>query len=144
MTGKAAGLQAIDSLTATVTVEQRNKGRMVVVEGSLDAAVTQTCVVTLEPLPRTVSERFSARLVTPDVLREAAIVDIDPASEQDDPEPIDGDSVDIGELAAQHLSLSLDPYPRAEGAELDAAALAPDDGPAAGPFAQLARLKPKP
>lgn len=138
------GLSAIAGLTATVTLEQRKSSTIVVVTGHFEAEVTQTCVVTLEPLPRTVSESFTLRL-EPEP-GDAEIVDIDPVTE-DEPEPIDGDTVDIGELVAQHLSLALDPYPRAEGAILDAETLAAgdrsDDAAEGGPFAKLARLKPK-
>ncbi len=140
------GLSAIASLTATVTLEQRKSGKIVVVAGHFEAEVTQTCVVTLEPLPRTVSDSFALRLAPEPEPGDAEIVDIDPVTE-DEPEPIDGDNVDIGELVAQHLSLALDPYPRAEGAILDAEALAAgdrsDDAAEEGPFAKLARLKPK-
>lgn len=140
------GLAAIASLTATVTLESRKSGKIVVVAGRFEAEVTQTCVVTLEPLPRTVSESFTLRLAPEPGPDEAAIIDIDPVTE-DEPEPIEGDTVDIGELVAQHLSLALDPYPRAEGASLDAEALtageASDDSAEDGPFAKLAKLKPK-
>ena len=140
------GLAAIASLTATVTVDSRKSGKIVVVEGRFEAEVTQTCVVTLEPLVRTVSESFALRLAPEPGPDDAAIIDVDPVTE-DEPEPIEGDSVDIGELVAQHLSLALDPYPRAEGASLDADTLAAaggaDDAAAEGPFAKLARLKPK-
>ncbi len=136
------GLAALESLTATVTLEPRKGGRMVVASGSFEAALTQTCVVTLEPLPRTVSETFEDRLaVEPDAGAEA-IIEFDPETEEE-PEPIDGDSVDIGELVAQHLSLALDPYPRAEGAEVASEALAAGEAADDGPFAELARLKPK-
>lgn len=136
------GLAAIDSLRATVALDSRRGGKIIAVEGEFRAALTQTCVVTLEPLPRTVSETFSIRLSPATEAGEAEIVDIDPETD-DDPEPIEGDSVDIGELVAQHLSLALDPYPRAEGAELEPQALAAGEVADEGPFAKLARLKPK-
>lgn len=136
------GLAAIGSLSATVTLEAR-AGGLVVVKGQFDAALTQTCVVTLEPLPRTVSERFVERLAAAPDSGEALVVEVDVESE-DEPEPIEGDSVDIGELVAQHLSLALDPYPRTEGAHLETEALAAgDEVREDGPFAALARLKPK-
>ena len=140
------GLAAIASLAATVTLEQRKSGKIVAVAGRFEAEVTQTCVVTLEPLPRTVSDSFAIRLAPDPGPEDAAIIDVDPVTE-DEPEPIVGDTVDIGELVAQHLSLALDPYPRAEGASLDAETLAAgrgaDDTVEEGPFAKLAKLKPK-
>lgn len=136
------GLPAIDALTATVSLEALDKGRLVVAKGALDADVTQICVVTLEPLPRKLSESFEVRLaVEPDPGR-TAIIDVAPTLE-DEPEPVDGDSVDLGEIVAQHLSLALDPYPRSEGAELEAEALAAGNAASDGPFSELAQLKPK-
>ena len=140
------GLAAIGALSATVTLDERKGGRIIVAEGRFEAALTQTCVITLEPLPRTVSEAFTERLAVAPDTGEAPVVEIDPDAE-DEPEPITGDSVDIGELVAQHLSLALDPYPRAEGASLEPDLLAAgelgDGGGDDGPFAKLARLKPK-
>ena len=136
------GLVAIDSLSATVSLESRRGGKIIAVEGDFQAVLTQTCVVTLEPLPGTVSETFSIRLAPAADADEAEIVDIDPETD-DEPEPIEGDSVDIGELVTQHLSLALDPYPRAEGARLEPDTLAADEDADEGPFAKLAQLKPK-
>ena len=135
-------LQAIDGLTATVSLEARNKGRIVVARGRFTAAVTQTCVVSLEPLPRTLSEDFTVRMIAEPDPEDTAIIDVDPTVE-DEPEPIEGDSVDVGELVAQHLSLALDPYPRAEGAELEQHAVSAGDAASDGPFAKLSVLKSK-
>ena len=140
------GLAGLDSLTATVTLESRKSGKIVVVAGDFEAAVTQTCVVTLEPLSRSVSEAFAIRLAPEPEPGDASVIEIDPVTDEE-PEPIEGESVDIGELVTQHLSLALDPYPRAEGASLEPGALAAgdrtDDEGEAGPFAKLAQLKPK-
>lgn len=136
------GLSAIDALSATVTLETLDKGRLVVAKGAFDADVTQTCVVTLEPLPCKLSESFEVRLAVEPESDETEITIVDPTLE-DEPEPIDGDSVDLGELVAQHLSLALDPYPRAEGAELETAAPATGNPASDSPFAKLAQLKPK-
>ena len=139
---KRFGVLAIDALAAKVSLESRSKGRLIVAKGDLNADVTQSCVVTLQPLPRKVTESFEVRLAVGPDTEDSPIIDFDPAAE-DVPEPIDGDSVDIGELVAQHLSLALDPYPRAEDAELEAKALAAGKVAADGPFAKLAQLKPK-
>lgn len=136
------GLVAVETLAASVTLEARGGGKLVVVKGTLQAALTQTCVVTLEPLPRTVAETFTERLAVAAEAGDGAVVDIDPEAE-DEPEPIEGDSIDIGELVVQHLALALDPYPRAEGASVDAEAMSAGEAADDGPFAELARLKPK-
>jgi len=136
------GLSVIDALTATLSLEALDKGRLVVAKGAFDADVTQTCVVTLEPLPRNLSESFEIRLAVEPNSDETAIAIVDPTLE-DEPEPLESDSVDLGELVAQHLSLALDPYPRADGAELDTEVQATGNPASDGPFAELAQLKPK-
>lgn len=136
------GLQAIDTLTATVSLEPLDKGRLVVARGTLDAEITQTCVVSLEPLPRKLTETFMVRMAVAPEPGEAPVVDVDPTLE-DEPEPLEGDSVDVGELVAQHLSIALDPYPRSEGVELELDSPSAGNAASDGPFAELARLKPK-
>lgn len=136
------GLSAIDSLTAKVSLESLAKGRLVLAKGEFTADVTQTCVVTLQPLPRKVTESFVLRFAVEPETGESPVIDVDPTAE-DEPEPIEGGSVDIGELVAQHLSLALDPYPRVVDAELEAEAQPAGKTAADGPFAKLAQLKPK-
>ncbi len=45
---------------------------------------------------------------------------------EDSPEVFEGDSIDVGALAEQFFGLDIDPYPRKQGAALEAAE--PDDG----------------
>jgi len=99
------------------------------VAGRLSAEVVQDCVVTLEPVVQAVEEEVALRILAPG------------ESPSDDPEAPDeieaeGDVVDLGEALAEQLSLALDPYPRAPGAEM------PPEAPAGthGPFAALAAL----
>jgi uncharacterized metal-binding protein YceD (DUF177 family) len=114
----------------------------VLARGRLEAAVTQECVVTLEPVAQAIDQPLALRLLPPG--REPA----------DGPEDLDevesgADGVaDLGEAVAEQLALALDPYPRAPGAELPAEAAeagseegeATAPGPAA-PFAALAGLR---
>ena len=55
----------------------------------------------------------------------------------------DGAAVDVGEAVAETLSLSLDPYPRAPGAEEALKAAGVKSEEEAGPFAALAGLRDK-
>lgn len=116
-------LEAIGRLTADVKLEALPND-MVRVSGRLEAAVVQTCVVSLESVPATVSENFSALFAPPELIGdEDGDIDIDfeaLAEQEDDlPEPIVNHRIDIGELTAQHLSLALDPYPRAPDAAFE-------------------------
>ena len=124
------GLPAVASLTAEMSLAPERGGR-VGVRGTLRAQVTQECVVTLAPLPAEVAEEFAWRLLPPGE---------EPSDGDDDPDDIPSDeagAVDLGEELVQQLSLALDPYPRAPGAEIPAE----HAGGAHGPFAALARLK---
>ena len=117
------GLQALDRLSATLTV-RRVRDDMFHVSGRLSAAVVQQCVVTLEPLRSSLDESVAATFVKPRAVAAkgkagAAEEGLD-SLEDEGPEPMDGDLIDLGEAVAQQLAVSLDPYPRAPGASLEA------------------------
>jgi len=102
-------LVAIDALSASVQVRQVDGGPLVRVEGQLTADVVQRCVVTLEPLSvhveADIAETFGpSGYRSPDGGEDTDMLDI-----------FDDSGIDLGELAAQLLVLSLDPYPRAPG-----------------------------
>ncbi|PWC85727.1 hypothetical protein TSH100_14150 [Azospirillum sp. TSH100] len=114
-------LESIGSLTATVKLRAVRGGQMIRVSGRLEADVVQTCVVTLEPVPAHVSESFEALFAPASMIEDPGLeVDFDASlSDEDIPEPMENNRIDIGELTAQHLSLGLDPYPHAEGVEFE-------------------------
>jgi len=104
-------LIGIDALAADVRVRRVPGGVLVRVEGQLRADIVQRCVVTLEPAPAHVEEEFHETF-GPDGYR--------PPDGDEDAEltgVFEEGGLDIGELVAQLLYLSLDPYPRAPGAE---------------------------
>ena len=130
------GLESIERLEADVRLRRVRAGRVLEVSGSLSASVTQTCVVTLEPFPSEVTETFRALYdLEPRAGTIADEIDLDPDSDEAI-EPLVEGRVDVGELVAQHLSLALDPYPRAPGVEF--AGFADEGGgedhPTAAPF----------
>lgn len=120
------------------------RGKGIAVKGQLHAEVTQTCVVSLEPIKVTIDAEFDRRFLPADRLEHDEThrdVQVDPEGE-DPPEPL-GREIDVGEILVEELSLNLDPYPRKEGVELPGEA-APEAEKPASPFAVLAKLKPKP
>lgn len=133
------GLIGIDSLVGDFTVKSVGAGPLIRVEGRIRASVTQRCVTSLKPVPATVDERINAEF-GPD----EADLDVELTLEDEDPpEAFDNGAIDLGELAAQHLSLALDPFPRAEDAAIDTGELGEGitvDAPN-NPFAVLAALK---
>jgi uncharacterized metal-binding protein YceD (DUF177 family) len=140
----ALNLQAIHSLTADVRLAPVGRTDYVV-DGRVRAEIVQTCVVSLVPVDETVDEPFSVRFsrtarAPEEDLGTGAGIHVD-LSAGEPPEPLVGSSIDLGPVIVEHLVLSIDPYPRAPGAQLPpeaAASLDPDDS---SPFAALARLK---
>ncbi len=127
------GLLALDRLIAAVEL-RRQGSEIVLLEAAFEAEFVQTCVVTLEPVPGTISAHFSLVYGSPEV----AEADAARGGEDEAFEPLNGDAIDIGEAVAQELSLTLPVFPRHPDATVDALASAE---PAEGPFAALARLR---
>lgn len=128
---KRFAIAAVDRLEATLLLRPEPGGG-VMVTGRLRADVVQACVVSLEPVPQRVDDPVELRLLAPGT-------DLSDDPEGPDEIPIEGDAVDLGEAMAEQLSLALDPYPRAAGAELPGAEGA--QGAAQGAFGALAALR---
>jgi uncharacterized metal-binding protein YceD (DUF177 family) len=135
------GLLGLERLEARLTLRRLRGGRVIRVEGRLGATATQRCVLTLGPVPAELDEPFELDFQPAGADGPAEVV-LD--AEVEEPEPLEGDRLDLGELIAQQFSLALDPYPRAEGAKLvqsDWGASDEEEVPSDNPFAALAGLK---
>lgn len=141
------GLLSIESLAANLTLTWLKTGRILSVSGQISAGVTQSCVVTLDPVPATVAENIEI-VFARDSADTADIID------PNEVEPLEGETLDIGELVAEELSLALDPYPRSPNIDPAALELGPgaslvteeeaSEAPKkANPFEILAELKRK-
>src|SRR5215467_12151130 len=113
--------------------------------GWLQAAVTQACVVTLDPVDSTVEDKFEATFWPREDMPvpESGEVAIDDAPE---PEPIIAGQIAVGRVVFESLAAALEPYPRKPDAVLDWQPPLPAEvNPtgATGPFAVLATLKSK-
>lgn len=119
------GIVSVERAVADITL-QRVRGGLVHALGTLYADITQSCVVSLAPVVQNMQEEFEGWFGGDDAAvsfarakseREAkkSGVETEILEESVDPEPIINGKVDIGELAAQNLSLGLDPYPHAGG-----------------------------
>lgn len=134
-------LLGLDRLEAHGSVESAGRGA-VRVRGTLSAAVTQECVVTLEPVSSVVEagfERLFVRAGEP-----GPLVTVDP--DAPDREPLLTDYLDLGEIVVEELALALDPYPRAPGADDFLRQYGQTPGPeaddTASPFVRLATVLP--
>lgn len=135
-------LEALKSLEADVRLMRR--GTQVLAQASVVADAVQTCVVSLDPVPAHLRFEIS-QLYDPDVRESGEFDELLNADDDDPPEPLIDDTVDIGELVAERFGLALDPYPRKPGATVDPRYLAPevdeDEDARPHPFAALKRLK---
>lgn len=145
-------LLELERLAAALRFERTDEAEGAIrVSGRVQAQLAQSCVVTLEPVPRTISEPVSV-LYAP-APEEASAHEVEVLAEGEEAEPLPADGIDVSEIVAEHLALVLDPYPRhpdapeepltyaAGGGEAERSA-AGDDAPA-GPFAALGQLKSK-
>lgn len=132
-----------DSLNVAYEIKPRGNARYVL-EGTLEADVTQACVVTLEPVAARVEEKFEVELGAAADLVEDPVEDDLEVSSVPDIEPIENDRVEVGAILFGVLSAALPPYPRKPGVEFDwVDPKAEADPNAASPFAALAKLKPQ-
>lgn len=143
-------LLALERLAAELRFERTDEGA-IRVHGRVRAQLAQSCVVTLEPVPRTISEPVSV-LYAP-LPEEASGREVEVLAEGEEAEPLPAGGIDVSEIVAEHLALVLDPYPRhpdapdepltyAAGAGEAEKSASGDDTPA-GPFAALGQLKSK-
>ncbi|MBN8809295.1 MAG: DUF177 domain-containing protein [Sphingomonas sp.] len=131
-------LVAIDRLTGTFTLRRDAAG--IVAEGRVQAAVTQACSITGDPIAATVDEPVALRFVE---ASESGVDEVELADGDLDVIACDGGAIDLGETASETMALALDPFPRGPGAEAalrDAGVLSEEE---AGPFGALAALKDK-
>ena len=107
--------------------------------GKVAARLTQSCVVTLDPIAQKAEGTFDVEFWPSAELPQSGAEEVEALSAAEI-EPIEHGRIDVGRIAYETLSAVIDPYPRQAGAEF-----APDaGGPSAGesgPFAALKKLK---
>jgi hypothetical protein len=134
---KVAGLRNVPRLEANFDVS-RQRGGGLRVAGRIAATVSQTCVVTLDPIANEVAEDVDLLFVPQAPVAEAGGAAMKPNEREYEMEPLTGGVVDLGALATEFLILGLDPYPRKPGAVFQA----PEETAAGeGPFSALAALQ---
>ena len=127
---------------------QKKGGGIYLVTGRVKARMKQTCVRTLDVIETSLDQPFSVRFMDENIF--AAYQHEELRGEIGDHEVLTGESANLGEIAAQYLSLFVDPYPAGEGApgEKDPGAQArfrsgDNRGEGANPFAILKKLDKK-
>jgi hypothetical protein len=130
-----AGVLSVPQLRATADVTRHGEGLRAA--GRVTARVTQSCVVTLEPIENAVDEPFDVLFLAPDVAGTAS-AGPDPKEVDDTREELVAGAADLGAVATQFFLLGIDPYPRKPDAVFSGPA---EDRAADSPFASLSRLK---
>ncbi len=132
-------LVEIGKLEARLTLRRTRGKARVRLAGHLSADVTQSCVVSADPVGSQIEKDFT--VIYGDVDHGSEVL-IEPEGDADF-EPLPDGPLDLGETVAQELALALDPYPRAPGAAVESPANGGDapPEPRQNPFAVLAKLK---
>lgn len=111
--------------------------------GWVKARVVQECIVNGSPVSEEINEQYDEVVTT-----SAALLGGEDEVDGDNDRPvelIEGDSIDVAEIAIQWLALSLDPYPRSDAPlyEYSDEAENPNEISKKSPFAVLETLKRK-
>jgi uncharacterized metal-binding protein YceD (DUF177 family) len=141
----AYGVKDIESFQARLTLQPRADGGARL-SGRLKARLTQTCVVSLRPVAAVIDEEFTRTF-----LPAARIEPMEPERrggrkaraelvfdlEDEPPEPLHGEAIDLAAVLLEEFALALDPYPRHPEAILEGATEAGDRRREDSPFAVL-------
>ena len=102
------GLAALEHLSAEISLSREAAG--VRARGRTTAALNQICVVSGQPVPASVDEPLDVLFAF--AATDGAEEELELDAADCDVLPLEGEGVDLGELAAETMSLALDPYPR--------------------------------
>lgn len=117
---------SLDELNADLSIT-RESAHILYVQGSFKGKITQSCVITLEPVVSEISDEFEAwyadetravnfKRAQHEAQSKKELLEVPMLEESDDPEPMLNGEIDIGDLVTQYLSLALPSYPCKEGA----------------------------
>ncbi|MDP1724562.1 MAG: DUF177 domain-containing protein [Alphaproteobacteria bacterium] len=119
---KRFGLQKIRYLNAECEVWRPEDGNVICLKGKLKCEVVQTCVITFEPVIAKIKDNllefFEEKKEDKYGKKDQNEIDLPYLDDEEVPEILESSELDMGEVIAQHLAISLDPYPRAPQAEL--------------------------
>jgi uncharacterized metal-binding protein YceD (DUF177 family) len=134
----ALGVDSVQRAAATFELNQHGPDGVHVV-GRVRATVCQSCIVTLEPVVNEIDEEVDVDFAPEPKAVARPKSEEEAPSSIEGPEPLVGDSIDVGALATEYLILGVDPYPRKPGIAFDAPKA--EDAAEGSPFAALAALK---
>ncbi|MEP2944164.1 MAG: DUF177 domain-containing protein [Hyphomicrobiales bacterium] len=114
--------------------------------GIMKADVVQTCVLSLKPVKKVIEEEIDLTLVPTGEFEkymertaDGGLLEL--GLDTTVPDTYDHEIIQLGSFVLEYFALGLDPYPRAENAEIDQSAVKSDHKASA--FSSLAALKDK-
>jgi len=131
-------LDGLERLEAHAVLSR--KGEVVRAKGRLGAALTQSCVVTGEPVAAHIDEPFDLMFL-PEPEGHGGDDEVELGESDCDVVFHDGATIDLGNAIADTLALSIDPYPRSASAEAALREAGVITEEQASPFAVLAKLR---
>ncbi|GAB5387457.1 MAG: DUF177 domain-containing protein [Alphaproteobacteria bacterium] len=140
------GIPAVKALRGDLRVRYRKGPKLVEVTGRIKVVVTYDCVITLERFDSShklvIDEKLS-RATPQEQVREAAFDAAVAEGEDDQPEVLEGNELDVAELVAELVALELEQFPRKPGVDLDLpeAEQIPEFELKDNPFAKLKDVK---
>jgi uncharacterized protein len=137
-------LVALEGLTFIYRLKHGGGGRLHLT-GSLHAKVTQTCVVSLDPVEASLDVPAEVEFWPASLIDELERSAEEPGSLVllDWPEAVVEGRIDLGPVIYETLATALEPYPKREGVSFDWSQGPSEEAGSAksGPFAALAALK---
>jgi hypothetical protein len=116
------GILAIHSIKVTGALGRVPGSGDIELCGHVQAVLEQNCSITLGPIEEEVETSFEIRF-SDQINHDRPLGEADEWLEDCSFEPKPVGPVDVGEIAAQYLSMAMSPFPRTPGATLDISAL---------------------
>ncbi|PQM28962.1 hypothetical protein CVO77_11190 [Sphingopyxis lindanitolerans] len=135
-------LVALDRFVVTADVRSIAGG--IAATGEIAARVVQSCAATGLPVPAKLRETFDLRFLRDAEPAEGGEEEVEISDADCEILALDGERIDLGEVAVQTLSLALEPFPRHPDADRILAEKGVLSEEQAGPFAALAKLRGSP
>ncbi len=139
----ALSLESCGALSADYTVKPAASGTYVL-NGRLCAEITQSCIVSLEPVTSKLDKKLAHRFAPNPDITGVGNADDQQVLAPDAPELIENDTLDVGRLIFEVLSAAIDPYPRKQNAVFNpqsTQAKGNDNGRQSGAFSALTGWK---
>lgn len=140
---EALQIIACEAITARYDIKALAGGRYRL-RGTVEAALAQSCVITLDVLETRLDEAFDVEFRPADELSVSAEATV--SLENPDLETLEHNRIPVGRIVYEHLAAALDPYPKKEGAAFawEDESGGPDAASSQSPFSVLSKLKHEP